>query len=416
MKVLPEGTLLGELAIVETYVDYDGPRVFLCQSKTDQQYLVGWAEEGDTSDTWLFLPVSKRRLQMVRSGGIPLREAFVDAEGFVYRVETPFDGERTPIVEPMAGGRLESDWLPEESFRLMLRTETLPSAPSDEEFRRRATQESRSLARIEVDLPRYSRTEAPTRRIGELLLSMQSLYDNVGLALIEPDPPQFGRFPSYVARQTATDIVGLSAASFVIEIASNQLDDLLGDSVFGDITARVTQLLDIRVEREQLLEELASLRARGARSFRNFVKRLVDIGGTVTFAGASSAHGYMSQTLTSENLDTLYRILSRVVPDDVHEIRGPLRLYAADMESRQFGALDPLSDDHYEGRISSGAMYQVDHLPLNGDYEMVITESRTVDEGTGERKPVYVLDQLTELTPEAEARGVTRTPVVDLDQ
>ena len=409
MNLLPANTVLGELRLTEVYVDYDGPRVFSCRALTGQDFVAGWAEDGADYDAWLYLPISPARLAMVRSGGISLREAFERPEGLVYRVVQHVDEALPDLVEPLPGSRLLDEWLPEPDFRLELTTHTLPPMDPPAELLARARQESRARMRIEIDLPNYSRSEAPTRRVGELLLSTQSLYDNIGLALLEAAPPQAGRFPEHVALQTATDVVGLAAASLVIEIASNQTDDLFGDSVFARITEKVVGLLNPRLERNELVEELSELRARGARSFRTFVKSLADTGGSVSMAGAGSATGYVDQALSADAIASLYRILSSVVPEEVLEIRGPMRLYAANLESHRFGALDETANERYEGRISKRALPRVDHAELNAVYEMLIIDERTIDEGTGETKASYTLEQLTPAGD--KTRGITVTRI-----
>lgn len=414
MSWLPTGTALGTLQMQETLVEYDGPRVFSCQSLTGQRYIAGWAEERQEDDLWLYLPVSEARLISVRSGGLTLREAFERPEGFVYLVTLPTDPELGPDrVEPLLGGSLQEEWLPAPEFRLELQTPTLPAAETGDMWRRRAVQESRSRIRLEVKLPRTTRSEAPTKKVGELLVSTQSLYDNFGLALMRTEPPQAGPIPLDVAEETSSDVVGLAAASFVVELASSNYDDLLGESTFAEITRRVLALLDVSLEREGLIEQLTELRPRGAKSFRNFVRGLASTGGGVTVAAVGTALEYSERELSPERLQTLRQILNNLVPDDAYEIRGHMLLYRGDTERKQFGVRDELTDARYEGSIAERALPQVHLAALDQTYEVLIYETSTYDEAVSQRKAVYVLEQLVPIEPGTPLMPVVRTRITE---
>lgn len=410
---LPTNTVLGDLVIEETFVDFDGPRVFSCLSSTDQRYIAGWAQERATDDLWLYLPLSDQRFAAVRSGGLALRDAFERPEGFVYLVTLPREREGEDLAEPIGPAQLDDVWLPEPGFRLELQTHTLPVALAEEEWLRSARQERRGHLRLMVKWAGLMRTEAPTKKVGEILIATQSLVDNIGLAKLSADPPQAGRIPLDVAEQTATDLVGLSAASFVIDIASANFDDLFDQSIFADISATVVSLLDSSLDRDQLISKLAELRPRGAKSFRNFVRELASTGADVTVAAASAAAGHASQTLSSGRLENLSAILSNLVPDDAYEIRGRMRLYRADMDRRQFGVLDPLTNDHYEGPIAHRAVGQVDHATVNEIYDVVISEFSTFDQAVGERKPTFVLEQLSPIDEATQASQTTRIRITE---
>lgn len=394
MSWLPRGTVLGDVRLRETFVDFDGPRVFTCRSTTDQWYLAAWAEERREEDLWLYVPVSEARLAIVRSGGVTLRRAFERPEGLIYLVTLQRSDLDSDRAEPIPASQLHEEWLPEDGFRLELPTATLPAAESGEQWRLRAIQESRGRVRLMVKLPRTTRSEAPTKKVGELLVSTQSLYDNVGLALLRSEPPQAGPIPSEVVEQTATDVVGLSAASFVVDLASSNFDDLLGESTFLDVTRRVLSLLDVSLERDALIQQLAVLRPRGAKSFRNFVRGLASTGGSITIAAAGANLDYTARELSAERLDTLNQILNSLVPDDAYEIRGRMLLYRGDTERKQFGLRDELTDARYEGTVAERALRQVHHAALDVTYDVVIYEASTYDEAVGERRPIYVLEQL----------------------
>ncbi|HVV77156.1 MAG TPA: DUF6575 domain-containing protein [Mycobacteriales bacterium] len=395
MSWLPRDTILGELTIEETFAFYDGPRLFVARSLTDQAYLVAWATEGEDSDFWLYMPISTARLAMVRSGGISAHRAFLDTEGPLWGVTLSHDPEQPDSVEPLSPANLADDQLPAPNYSIGLPTETKPHAVSVDEVGIRARQEGRTRLRLEVEIPFYLRTEAPSRLIGQLLLSTQNTYDNIGLALSSDDPPQRGPIPTDISMQTSSQVLELAAASFVIELAATQQDDLLGDSLFAQATQQLVDLLDQSLEIAEITTKLQRLRPRAAKSFRRFVTELAGTGGDVSMVAAGSTFEPILRELPGDRLQSLVSLLTSLVPEaDTYEVRGLMRLYRADLERKVFGVRDEAADVSYEGKISDQAVAQVDHATINEAYEALILVTTVLDEVVGEEKITYQLAQL----------------------
>lgn len=94
---------------VETYFYYDWPIEFAAISTSGQFFLVQWVgkQQSDKGHDWLLLPVTRTRLEEIRSGGLEYREAFQASEsGVVYLVHTGQDVlplkvlEASSLVEP----------------------------------------------------------------------------------------------------------------------------------------------------------------------------------------------------------------------------------------------------------------------------------------------------------------------------
>ncbi|MFE3161792.1 DUF6575 domain-containing protein [Streptomyces sp. NPDC059224] len=400
---MPRNTILGELKMQEPYVYYDGPRVFSCTSLTDQTYLAVWAEEGDEGDEWLYVPVSQARLNMVRSGGIALRSAIESPEGFVFQVSLPHDVDEQDAAKPIRVVDIPEEWLPESDFSLDLPTHTLPVAEPEEVIESKAHQESRTRLRLRVALPRFARSEAPARAIGGLLLQTQSVYDNFGYALTEENPSPKGKIPAEVTGQTAIAMVGAAASSFVLELASNELDDLLGDSLFTRTTSKLLELLDLSLEYPALSEKLAEIKPRAAKSFRSLVERFAETGGDVTVAAAGTRLTYTARELPAEKLEEFAKTLKRLVPEEqVEEVRGRMRLFKIDTDRRTFGFRNESADVDYEGAIDDAAWPQASHATAQENYDVLILGTTVIDETVGERKTTYRLMQMSH--PSGEVR------------
>ena len=96
-------TGLGRLEIVETYVYYDQPVLFSCKSPAGRLYLAVATDKNEEHETWLYVAVSAKRLNLIRSGAIDLHDAFAEPEdGFLLQEIVPYDNQtQTPAgIDP----------------------------------------------------------------------------------------------------------------------------------------------------------------------------------------------------------------------------------------------------------------------------------------------------------------------------
>ena len=103
--LLPSELPFGRLEVDETWLEFDGPRLFIARNRTGQAFLFNAIEEDESSIVYLAVPVSDQRRTMLRSGGVGLRAAFLrPEEGLVFRVECDYveDVVRVSAVTPEA--------------------------------------------------------------------------------------------------------------------------------------------------------------------------------------------------------------------------------------------------------------------------------------------------------------------------
>lgn len=106
---------LGDLQVLETYVYYDGPRLFAARSATGRLFLAVWTGEDDHGESWLYLPLSRSRLRELKSGRLMLGAAFRAPEGgLLWRVTTPHDDREPPTSRPVHPSRVPDADLPED--------------------------------------------------------------------------------------------------------------------------------------------------------------------------------------------------------------------------------------------------------------------------------------------------------------
>ena len=133
---------LGIHKVVENYVHNDDPALFSCKDAAGHLYLVT-VGENDQDKTWLRVGISNERFNLIRSGGIDLRDAFTDNEnGYLFQIKVPHDAPTQSSPEVIHPDEIPEDLLPFPGERLGLKTETLPTLSSPEESEKYITPEA----------------------------------------------------------------------------------------------------------------------------------------------------------------------------------------------------------------------------------------------------------------------------------
>lgn len=113
-NLLPQNTFLGKLELVETFSFYDKPVLFTARSASDHLYLVLWVDETAQADVWLYVSISRARLEQLRLGAVDLNHAFREAEdAFVFEVHTPSQADQSARIRSLSIDTLSDDQLPE---------------------------------------------------------------------------------------------------------------------------------------------------------------------------------------------------------------------------------------------------------------------------------------------------------------
>ena len=125
MAYLPESTVLGRIEIVEVYEYYDIPRLFLCQNEFGHFYVALSIGEDLYSNTWLYVLISRKRLELLRSGKIQLRDVYRKAEDrCVFKVLTHVTKPHEVVT--LACKDVREEWLPAPGEKLSLSRVTFP--------------------------------------------------------------------------------------------------------------------------------------------------------------------------------------------------------------------------------------------------------------------------------------------------
>lgn len=114
MRLLPISLLLGQLRLKDVYDYYDKPCIFICINTLDQLFLVIFIGSTESSEEWLYLPLSNERYTSIKEGDIDLYNAFKSSEtDTLYKVVIP-KVYAPHQVSVLTTADLLNEWLPGE--------------------------------------------------------------------------------------------------------------------------------------------------------------------------------------------------------------------------------------------------------------------------------------------------------------
>lgn len=178
-----QDSVVGSVEIREIFEYYDAPLLFSAEGERGS-FIAYAADYSDTGTTYLYAPLSERRLRQVTSGRLPVRSAFFEtASGTVFAVTVPHTTEDVaPGVVEILAQEIPNDWLPD----VELRVNTSPDVPADvetfsqEELTASAVRQGRHLLALELSSPSTERSdEIRLRDAGPLMVEFQAMADTM---------------------------------------------------------------------------------------------------------------------------------------------------------------------------------------------------------------------------------------------
>ena len=403
MNLLPQSPPLVNLEIVEVYEYYDVPCLFSCRNTSGQIFLAVWIDEKPDFKTWLYVPMSQRRLENVRSGKIDLYDAFKNSEdNFVYKAIIPCDGSHDKI-EAILSENLIDDWLPIPDEFLNFGAEPLPILET-KEASRTATQIQREVLNIAFQFPTQNSTEAPVARLGRLLESVQHLVDAVGQA-IDGIPTMTGIISPLITKQTELTVLGTFPGSFGIELAASNQSKNDDNSLAGEAINQFLELVklssDAKNNEQKLRELLFKLKSRVASQYCSFLEYLLKSKTNLRLNWGSpnqerGGYGELSISSIEEAIAIIKKPQQETVRE--HEIRG--ELIGINKRSKSYEILNTDTNKKILGRIVDEAIPSAETATISKVYIASIREVKEISPIIPEGKIKYKLLALQPIEPD----------------
>jgi hypothetical protein len=369
-RLLPEGTLLGRLDVLEVYDYYDGPRLFLCRNSAGLRYLGLWQGKTGENNKWLYLPLSLVRLEALKNREIDLKSAFVDSEdGIVFEVLIA-SPDFIANIRTIRSTELSDDILPVASEYLS--DPLVVETPELHDLARLASTENRESLRFTFS--RQNLTFLPARTAGQFALCIQDLLTRIAFEL--SGYPASARVPKTITELSELAVTRMSAGSFHIDLVALNSDPLLNRSIHTLLTMFSGQ---------DAPDRLFSPSSKVAAAYESLLKVISASHVAVRVAWASpsgqiSNSGELGTAVVGERLHMLSSELQVAadIPAEwkIEEVAGLLvgvNIRTKDYEFFREGK-------HYFGKISETAMAAAKQATVGKTYFATIrTRSQRID-------------------------------------
>jgi len=394
MSFLPQGTILGNLEMLEVYEFYDKPCLFSCRNVAGQIFLALWIDETAYADSWFYAPTSLKRFQQIVVGNIELRNAFLTAEdGFVFEVTIPYNQNNQSHIEVaqiMCEG-LEENKLPLAGEFLETGTQSLASIIDKQDVKRSAIQFTRETLDLAFSFSNTGAMQAPAAPLGSLLQATQYLIDALG-QFKAGQPTMKGNISKRILRQTEIVVAGTFAGSFGVEFISVEKPDFWGNSLAGDAIESFLELIKIGKDAEKLRKYLLTVQPRAASRYRVFLEKLINSRAKLRaeWGSLNQDKGGSGELLLIDAKIAL-GIVTQIEEEKPkqYEING--ELVGVNKRTKSFEILEVKSNRKYSGRILDLALSVAETATLSEIYTSTIREIIEVSPATGEEKTKYQL-------------------------
>ena len=364
---------------------YDGPRLLLQRSQSKQLYLAWWSDSDESTERWIYLPVSERRLQEILSGEIPSLDGLnAPEDGYLFVVDKDLHTDSITRTVMTDASALPSDALPRQGARLNI--------PVPDDIADLATRERTHVLNVRME----GKSSDPTGRIsakiaGQLMGNLQRLVDAVGQAKAG-EPTSRGGIPDSILDETQLDPISTYAGSFGIRFETNNQDDLFGESLAKESLEGLFNLLDVGYQASELTAHLTELKARVSKNYKDFLSTIESSLSTASLSW--SQPGTLDLRQISMNEETARNIIAQIesvadLTKDNLTLEG--RFVGGNVRTLRFEIETSDTDERLDGSIHEDAISDVEHTTLNSSCRVVLQPTLQVNEVTGEERTTYIL-------------------------
>lgn len=403
---LPSSLPFGDLVIEETWLSFDGPRLFVARNKTGQSFIFNAIDEDEETISYLAVGTSDQRRAMVRSGGLGLRAAFTLPEAAVFRVVCDYGtGDvRTEVVDVE---QLSDGDLPTEDAYVSVPTETLPSFDPNT-LAARATAEGRTLVALRLNPPTLARSEYPVRPFSDALRAMQSLAEAMvqeasGTTTVR------GPLPVQVIEDGELAVLDLEAASFVAILAPSRtarstpskpslgLEMPTTAAALDKLQSLLRAVSSSEHDAEGLRSSIQGLGVRAVTKIRDLLEVALDQNTPLTVYVAAPGASVEEVRVSTAEASAGVLVLSESDASLEEIVLESAWIVGVNLRTWVFELHDPMTEPNkFSGKVMEHARSQIDGLPTGEAYRYVaeIVAESSVSDLTDEIKVRYSLKSI----------------------
>lgn len=378
---------------------YDGPRLLLQRNQGGQLYLAWWSDSDETTERWIYLPLSENRLRSVLSGEIPSFDALnAPEDGYLFIIDRDLTTDE--IIQTILTG---AESLPQDALPL---PEARFNIPMPEEVSGMASRERAHLLDIKLKADPSDETgRVGARIVGQFLGNFQRLLDALGQA-VDGHPTSRGNVAASIQSKTRFDVVGGYVGSFGMRLETHSEDDLFGDSLIRNSLSSLFDLFDTGSDFVGLKDRLETLKGRVAKNYNDLLSTIETSIPSVSLnwsqpRSVETRHMEISQELArniiaqikaagDETLDN-FQITGRF-------IMGHVRTFRFEIQAQGTG-------ERFDGMIHEDALDQVEKVTLGSLCRALLQPELHINEATGDERTTYTLlsiERLASVTEQAQ--------------
>ena len=339
---------LGIHKVVENYVHNDDPALFSCKDSAGHLYLVT-VGENDQDKTWLRVGISNERFNLIRSGGIDLRNAFTEAENdILFQIRIPHDDSTDPPLEVIQPNQIVEDMLPLPSERLGLKTDTLPALSNAQEI---ASSSVRELLNFAFNFGGVFRTEAPIDSLGNILTGLQQVINRIGAKCVNSTSK---KIPEDIKSSMGISLLEVGAGSFEIQLASTEYVDIFKESDLGNAINEFVKILNSGCNQDQLKTLMEQFGPKVAKDYTEFLKPLSEsvIDTRFTWTSPHPDRGGTAQLSKSQMIKVI-EILEKIQEETSETIRIRGTLVGVSLRDKSF-QIETTDENFYDREYFKG--------------------------------------------------------------
>ncbi|MHB1501874.1 MAG: DUF6575 domain-containing protein [Candidatus Dormibacteria bacterium] len=380
-EVPPRSTLLGDLRVIETYIAYDGPRLFACQTLAEQLYMALFVDDEDDWEVYIYVAISRARWRAMRTGAIPLRTIFSEPEtGIVYEVRRPLLAIESKVV-PRQASAISQNWLPDPQVSLRLpdlARNPLSLAAIEDEAKR--TLRPFAVLELATDTPF---DDFPLRSLGTL---MQLVQENVeAFALdIRGTPTTTGPIPQTIVEDSELRFVALRAASVALVVSPRAVGRLFTPPLVAGALERIRQTMAATSDPHFLRDRVAELGPRSLAKYRDLLEEVTEQATGLTLHIIDEKGATSSANMDDGQLHAALQAMRTTEAQPAESLSVVGLLVGVNMRTYVFELYDEENGQKVAGKILEEARRQIRGLTIGGRYRATILREQEIAPLTGE--------------------------------
>lgn len=390
-------TPLGQMKVLEIYLYYDRPFIFLCEDNIGTKYMVYFIDEIELGERWFLVPSSENRIEYVRLGKITLRKSIKNAEqGWVLELFIPYDELAAEKITKRNCSDIEDLDLPAEEAKLSLPPRTPKKEKLDVETE--AKQKARNIILLSLDDGKHS-TDISVQDYGAVLLRGQHLITALAL---ECGSGVRGQIPKKTIEETSFNFTGTFVASIGVKLESKYGN--LFDPCIEEALERFISLLSAGANKETLSALLKEIPRRATARYRFLLQALDQANVSFKMDWTSPHKGRKKAKITHSQIQDAIEILNLEGEDmtQVLTISGDLVGLLVHKEKRRssFEFVEK-NGEKIKGVLSQELLEQADrdNIPVPcHNIKVEVEETIEINPSTSEEHVSYTLIKILDDT------------------